>query len=60
MLNLVRDFTEITLKNENGTYTINVPQVEMHIGDMIQEIIVPVLRAAGYGDSSIEQRIYME
>ena len=47
--------TEITLKNENGEYVIRLNEDNMTIGRLIQFTIEPVLLAAGYSQSLIDE-----
>lgn len=47
----------MTLENEDGTYTISVKDNEMNMGDVISYLVIPVLRAAGYAESSIKEYI---
>ena len=60
IFNAARDFTKITMNNENGDYTIKVPHIQMNIGDVVQELIIPILKAVGYGEKSIDRWIDME
>ena len=60
IFNAARDFTKITMKNENGDYTIKVPHIQMNIGDVVQELIIPILKAVGYGEKGIDRWIDME
>ena len=47
--------TEITLKNENGEYRVQVNEDNMTIDRLIQFAIEPVLLAAGYSKSLIDE-----
>lgn len=49
--------TSIALVNEDGSYTITIPHVGINMETMINELIVPLLLAAGYNTSSIESYI---
>jgi len=49
--------TEITFKNENGEYTIRVPQEGMTLNSVFEYIIEPVLLAAGYSKELIDEYI---
>lgn len=51
----MRTTTSIALANENGTYTVEVEQTEMEIGAVIDELLIPVLCAAGYHQQSVEK-----
>ena len=48
------DFTEITLRNKYGEYTIRVPQGDLLISEMFDDLIMPALLAAGYHQESID------
>lgn len=40
--------TTLTLENEYGTYTISVNKQDMSIDEVVDELVVKVLLAAGY------------
>jgi len=44
----MRAYTKITLENENGEYSVAVNNVQMNIDGLIDDIIRPMLLAAGY------------
>ena len=46
---------KITLKNENGTYTVKTADDFMHITDYFNELIIPVLQAAGFSSKTIKK-----
>ena len=48
------EFTEITLRNKYGEYTIRVPQGDMLIGELFDDVVVPVMLAAGYQRESLD------
>lgn len=47
--------TTITLKNENGEYTVKHFDAEMNLYDVMEYLVKPVLHAAGYSHTTIEQ-----
>ena len=51
------DFTEITLHNKYGEYVVRVPRGDLLIGEMFDDVVKPVLLAAGYQRESIENWI---
>ena len=46
--------TTMELKNSYGTYTISVQGTDHSVSGMFEELIVPLLLAAGYAEKSIE------
>lgn len=52
-----RNYTEFKVKNEKGTFTIKVPVVEMDMSQVMEELVVPILKAMGYADQSIDKWI---
>lgn len=46
--------TRITLKDENGTYLVESTQDFITIDDMFEQLIEPVLLAAGYSQELID------
>lgn len=58
--NLYRQHTAITLKNESGTFTARVEDTEFPITRLVDELIVPVLLAAGYSPKAIGKLIDSE
>ena len=49
--------TTLTLKNENGTYTIHVDEEAMTIWEMANQLVAPILCAAGYTDDTVAKVI---
>ena len=47
--------TEITLKNENGEYTIKLNEDGMALDRLIEFVIQPVLLAAGYSQKLVDE-----
>ena len=46
--------TEMTLKNENGEYSVKVDEYSMTLADMYEYVIKPLLLAAGYHPNTID------
>lgn len=49
--------SKIVLQNENGTYTIEQDDCEtddVTIWGVVERLIIPVLRAAGYTEATIQ------
>ena len=46
---------KITLKNDNGTYTVSSNREFMHITVYFSELIIPVLQAAGFSSKTIKE-----
>ena len=46
---------KITLKNENGTYTVKTADDFMHITEYFNQLIIPVLQAAGFSSKTIKK-----
>lgn len=49
--------TILYLKNRYGSYRISIPKEDLTIGALIEELIIPVLTAAGYGQKLIDEYI---
>lgn len=47
-------FTAITLENENGQYRIKIPKTALNISDMFEDLIEPLLVAAGFSQDTID------
>ena len=47
--------TTLTLQNCDGTYTIEVPKEDLNIESVVDELIKPVLLAAGYHSKNVEE-----
>lgn len=54
----VRDYTELCLKDAYGIYTVQQDQIDMNINDMIEFVVEPVLKAAGYPQESVNAALY--
>ena len=48
------EFTEITLRNKYGEYTVRVLRDDMLIGELFDDVVVPVMLAAGYQRESLD------
>jgi len=46
--------TQLTLTNENGTYTVSIPDEDLTLDVIFDRLLEPVLRAAGYSQVSID------
>ena len=46
--------TELTLKNENGEYSVKVNDYNMTLADLYEHVIQPLLLAAGYQQKSLD------
>jgi hypothetical protein len=46
---------KITLKNDNGTYTVKSQEEFAHITEYFNQLIIPVLQAAGFSSKTIKQ-----
>lgn len=44
----MRNYTEVTIKDAYGDYTVRVPQIDMNINVLIDTVIAPALKASGY------------
>ena len=51
---LANEFTEITLRNKYGEYTVRVLRGDLLIGEMFDDVVKPVLLAAGYQRESLD------
>ena len=47
--------TTITLENENGVYSVHVDLEQMNIKEMADQLLFPVLSAAGYTSDTIRR-----
>lgn len=50
----MRDFTEVTIKDAYGDYTVRVPRVDMQITELMDHVIAPALKASGYTTESVD------
>ena len=41
-------YTEVTIKDAYGDYTVRVPQIDMNINVLVDSVIAPALKASGY------------
>lgn len=48
-----RDTTKLTLENENGTYSVEIPRTELNLDSIFEELWLPALYAAGYHPESV-------
>lgn len=47
--------TEIILRNENGEYAVKVYETGLDMNQLVNDVIVPVLLAAGYSQTTIDE-----
>jgi hypothetical protein len=45
---------KIKLENENGTYTVKSAEEFAHITEYFNQLIIPVLQAAGFSNKTIK------
>lgn len=50
-----KDQTSITLKNENGEYTVVMYETEMNLDSVISNLVKPVLLATGYSSQLVDE-----
>jgi hypothetical protein len=53
--NDIVDFTEVTLRNEHGEYTIRVRRTELNVAGMVKDLFKPVMLAAGYAEKNVNE-----
>lgn len=47
--------TKITLENQYGKYSAEIVKEDMAMDVVLEELIIPVLMAAGFGDETIRK-----
>jgi len=47
--------TQLTLTNENGTYTVSIPDEHLSLDVLFSRLLEPVLWAAGYHQATIDE-----
>lgn len=52
--------TKLTLENKDGVYSVQLDRMCMNIHDVMQEIVGPVLLAAGYHPDHINEYLTEE
>lgn len=52
-----RNFNKIKVWNENGEFTIKIPQINLSMDEMINDLIVPMLKSVGYAEANIKEYI---
>lgn len=50
-----RDYTAIQFDNENGNYLVRVNKTDLPADAVIEQLVVPVLLAAGYSESTLRK-----
>jgi hypothetical protein len=54
------DYTTIRFENENGIYLVRVNLTELPADAVIEQLIVPVLLAAGYSEETLKKLLWFE
>ena len=49
--------TRLTVENENGKVSIVIPKVAISIESFIDELFIPLLLGAGYGEKTIAKYV---
>lgn len=49
--------TKITLETNYGIYSISLPQDDMDMGNLMDNLIVPLILSAGYAEDTIKQYV---
>ena len=49
--------TQIILKNGYGEFAVKINKTDMNIGEMFDDLIKPVLLAAGYAEETIDKML---
>jgi hypothetical protein len=57
---MVKKGTTMTLETPDGTYSIMVGYHGMAVGELVNEIVIPLLLAAGYQRESINDALGIE
>ena len=52
--------TILTIENNYGKCSIEANKTDMSLGDLMEDLIVPLLLAAGYGQGTIDSYIDTE
>lgn len=52
--------TKLTLENNYSKCIIEANRTDMPLGDLMEDVIIPLLLAAGYGQSTIDDYIDTE
>ena len=47
--------SKITLENQYGEYSVSTKKEDLHIAEMFDDLVIPVLLAAGYHQGSIDE-----
>jgi len=53
-----RNFTKLTIEDENGEYTIRIPKTGMFLSEYLSNLIVPILKVVGFAGGSLKE--YMD
>jgi len=52
--------TTMSLRNPYGQYTVTVNEADLPIGDILEDVVKPLLLAAGYSEQNIEEYLGLE
>ena len=52
--------TKLTLENCYGVYSVEIPEEDFTVEDVVDELMVPVLLSAGYSRNGIDEIFYPE
>ena len=47
--------TTIILQNQYGKYTVEVPQTDLNLQDCLEQLVSPILKAAGYSEALVNE-----
>lgn len=45
--------TKLTFENEHGTYSVSLREESMCVIDVMEKLVIPLLRGAGYHEDSV-------
>lgn len=52
-----KDETNLTLTNMYGTYSITVPGGDQNLPSMIENLLKPVLKSAGFSEKQVNEHL---
>lgn len=47
--------TKMTLETNDGTYSVDIPHNDVNIDDMMNIVVGPLLKAAGYSEKLVDE-----
>lgn len=50
-----KPMTKMTLETRDGTYSVDIPHDDMTIDDMMNIVVGPLLKAAGYSETLVDE-----